>query len=67
MKDLYNKIMLLLCGIPTEKALHFIAGIMVVAIAAIIFPFWANYVLLFSIIIGFLKELVDKLNYGIID
>lgn len=64
MKRLYDKIMSFVGGIPADKALHFIAGLMIVAVTAIVFPCAANYAVVSAVIAGFFKEAIDKFEYG---
>lgn len=59
-----KKILNTLCSIPSDKMLHFIAGLMIVAVTAIIFPCAANYAVVSAIIAGFFKEAIDKFDYG---
>ena len=59
-----KKIITTLCAIPSDKMLHFIAGLMIVAVTAIIFPCAANYAVVSAIIAGFFKEAIDKFDYG---
>ena len=51
-------------GIPADKALHFIAGMMIVAVTAIVFPCAANYAVVSAVIAGFFKEAIDEFDYG---
>jgi hypothetical protein len=50
--------------IPSDKALHFIAGLLVVAIAATIFPCVADWAIVFALIAGVGKEIRDEIVYG---
>lgn len=51
-------------NIPPDKALHFIAGLLVVAFVATIIPCIANWAIIFAIIAGLGKEIRDELVYG---
>lgn len=53
-----------LCSISSDKMLHFVAGLMIVAVAAIVFPCAANYAIVSAVIAGFFKEAIDKFEYG---
>lgn len=53
-----------LCTLPSDKMLHFIAGLMIVAVTAIVFPCVANYAVVSAVVAGFLKEAVDEFDYG---
>lgn len=54
-------------NIPSDKALHFIAGLLVVAIAATIFPCVADWAIVFALIAGVSKEIRDEIVYGSFD
>lgn len=51
-------------NIPPDKALHFIAGLLVVAFVATIIPCIDNRAIIFAIIAGIGKEIRDELVYG---
>ena len=53
--------------IQVDKALHFIAGWLVVAIVATIFPFVANVAVVFACIAGVVKEARDEAADGSFD
>jgi hypothetical protein len=53
-----------ICNIPADKALHLIAGMLVVAFVATIFPCVANWAIVFTIIVGTGKEIRDEVVYG---
>lgn len=59
-----KKIINTLISIPSDKMLHFIAGLMIVAVTAIVFPCAANYAIVSAIIAGFFKEAIDEFDYG---
>lgn len=59
-----KKIITTLCTIPSDKMLHFIAGLMIVAVTAIVFPCAANYAVVSAVIAGFFKEAIDEFDYG---
>jgi hypothetical protein len=51
-------------NIPPDKALHFIAGLLVVALAATTLPSVANWAIVFALIAGVGKEIRDEIVYG---
>lgn len=51
-------------NIPSDKALHFIAGLLVVAIAATTLPSVANWAIVFALVAGVGKEIRDEVVYG---
>lgn len=53
-----------ICSVPLDKALHFIAGMLVVAFVATIFPCVSNWAIVFAIIVGTGKEIRDEVVYG---
>lgn len=59
-----KKIINTLGTIPSDKMLHFIAGLMIVAVTAIVFPCAANYAIVSAVITGFGKEAIDEFDYG---
>lgn len=50
--------------IQSDKALHFIAGMLVVAVVATIFPCMAEWSVVVSIVDGVGKEIRDEVVYG---
>lgn len=50
--------------IPSDKALHFIAGMLVVAVIATAIPCVAPFAIVFGIIAGIAKEVRDEIVYG---
>ena len=59
-----KRIINILCAIPSDKMLHFIAGLMIVVVTAIVFPCAANYAIVSAIIAGFFEEAIDEFDYG---
>lgn len=59
MKKLYDKIMSFVGGIPADKALHFIAGMIVSAIAAICVPSISSFAFVIAFACGLAKEVID--------
>ena len=62
-----EKIFKWLGNIPTDKALHFIAGLIIVAVLATFFPKAADHVWLGAVILGFGKEIYDLFADGKFD
>lgn len=60
MKRLLN----LLGSIPSDKMLHFIAGMLITAFVAVIVPRFAPIAMTVSVVAGFAKELRDEITYG---
>ena len=60
MKRLLN----MLGSIPSDKMLHFIAGILITAVIAAVFPRFAPLAAVVAIVAGFAKELRDEIAYG---
>lgn len=56
-----------LCNIPADKALHLIAGMLVVAVVATIFPCMAEWLVVVAIVAGVGKEIRDEVVYGDFD
>lgn len=54
-----EKIFKWLGNIPSDKALHYIAGLIIVAVLATFFPKAADHVWLGAVILGFGKEIYD--------
>lgn len=59
-----EKIFNWLGNIPTDKALHFIAGMLIVAVVTALFPVAADYTFLAAVVIGFFKEFCDLFTDG---
>ena len=54
----------MLGSIPSDKMLHFIVGMLITAIAAVIVPQFAPIAMTVTVIAGFAKELRDEIAYG---
>lgn len=67
MEKLYNKIMSFVGGIPTDKALHFIAGMLVCAIVAVALPVIAPFSFVIAFAAGLAKEVFDLFTNGHFD
>lgn len=59
-----KRIINILDTIPSDKMLHFIAGLMIVAVTAIVFPCAANYAVVSAVAAGLSKEAIDEFDYG---
>ena len=55
-----------LFGFSTDKYLHLIAGAAITALCALI-PYFAPFALTFGVVAGVIKEIVDKISYGVFD
>lgn len=60
MKRLLNR----LGSIPCDKMLHFIAGMLIAAIVAVLVPRFAPIAMTVAVVAGFAKELRDEIAYG---
>lgn len=56
-----------LCSIPSDKMLHFIAGMLITAFVAVITPRFAPLAAVVAVIAGFAKEIRDEIAYGGVD
>lgn len=59
MKNIMNKI----GSIPSDKMLHFIAGMLITAIVAVIVPRFTPIAMTVAVVAGFAKELRDEIVY----
>lgn len=64
MKKFIKKIEALVGGIPADKALHFIAGMLVAAIAAICVPSISSFAFVIAFACGLAKEVIDLFTHG---
>lgn len=64
MKKLYNKIIGFVGSIPADKALHFIAGMFVCAIVAIVIPVISQFAFAVAFATGLAKEVFDHFYTG---
>lgn len=60
MKRLFN----ILVSIPCDKMMHFIAGMLITAIVAVIVPRFAPIAMTVAVVAGFAKEIRDEITYG---
>lgn len=63
MKNLLN----ILYNIPTDKYLHFIVGMLISIFTAFLIPTGMYWCVLPAFIVGLLKEIYDKQDYGLFD
>lgn len=61
------KILNKITSIPSDKLLHFIAGVIIVLVISIAFPITESFCFIFAIIAGVGKEIYDKCDYGLFD
>lgn len=54
----------MLGSIPSDKMLHFIAGLMITAFVAVVTPRFAPLAVTVAVIAGLAKELRDEIAYG---
>lgn len=59
-----NKFFEFLCNIPSDKMLHYIAGMLIVAITMTAFPFTMDAAFLTAVVAGFAKEVYDLFHDG---
>ena len=60
MKRLLN----MLGSIPSDKMLHFIVGMLITAIVAVLVPRFTPIAMTVAVVAGFAKELRDEITYG---
>lgn len=54
----------MLGSIPSDKMLHFIVGMLITAIVAVIVPRFTPIAMSVAVVAGFAKELRDEIAYG---
>ena len=59
-----KRLLKMLGSIPSDKMLHFIAGMLITAIVAVIVPRFAPIAMSVAVVAGFAKELRDEIAYG---
>ena len=59
-----KRLLKILGSIPSDKMLHFIVGMLITAIAAVIVPRFAPIAMTVAVVAGFAKELRDEIAYG---
>lgn len=64
MKKIIEKIEAIVGGIPADKALHFIAGMLIAAIVAIVVPQVRSFSFVVAFAAGLGKELIDEIRYN---
>lgn len=60
MKRLFNFV----ASIPHDKLLHFIAGMLITALVAVVFARFAPLAVTVAVVAGFAKEAYDEWAYG---
>lgn len=56
-----KKLLNFVASIPHDKLLHFIAGVLITAVVAVVFP---RFAVLGAIVAGLAKEVYDEITYG---
>ena len=59
-----KRLLKILGSIPSDKMLHFIAGMLITAIVAVIVPRFAPIAMTVAVVAGFAKEIRDEIAYG---
>lgn len=59
-----KRLLKILGSIPSDKMLHFIAGMLITATIAVIVPRFAPIAMTVTVVAGFAKELRDEIAYG---
>lgn len=59
-----KKIIDFLASIRADRLLHFIAGMIITAVVAIVLPKAAPLAFIMAFVAGFAKEVFDEINYG---
>lgn len=59
-----KRLLQILGSIPSDKMLHFIAGMLGTAIVAVLVPRFAPIAMSVAVVAGFAKELRDEITYG---
>jgi hypothetical protein len=54
----------MLGSIPSDKMLHFIVGMLITAIVAVLVPRFTPIAMTVAVVAGFAKELRDEITYG---
>ena len=67
MKKIIEKIEAIVGGIPADKALHFIAGMLIAAIVAIVLPVISPFAFVIAFAAGLAKEVFDMFINGYLD
>lgn len=60
MKAVFNKVWNWIGGISADRCKHFIAGLLVAAITAIVLPQIASFAFVIAFVAGLIKEVVDE-------
>lgn len=59
-----KRLLKILGAIPCDKMQHFIAGLLITAIVAVLVPRFAPIAMTVAVVAGFAKELRDEITYG---
>lgn len=59
-----KRLLKILGAIPSDKMLHFIAGLLITAIVAVLVPRFAPIAMTVAVVAGFAKEIRDEIAYG---
>lgn len=59
-----KRLLKILGSIPSDKMLHFIAGMLGTAIVAVLVPRFAPIAMSVAVVAGFAKEVRDEIAYG---
>ena len=59
-----KKLLNFVANIPHDKLLHFIAGMLITALVAVVFAHFAPLAVTVTVVVGFAKEAYDEYSYG---
>lgn len=59
-----KKLLNFVASIPRDKLLHFIAGMLITALVAVVFARFAPLAVTVAVLAGFAKEAYDEYSYG---
>ena len=59
-----KKLLNFVASIPRDKLLHFIAGMLITALVAVVFARFAPLAVTVAVVAGFAKEAYDEYSYG---
>ena len=59
-----KRLLKILGSIPSDKMLHFIVGMLITAIVAVIVPRFTPIAMTVAVVAGFAKEIRDEIAYG---
>lgn len=58
-RKIWNKLVALVCKVPYDKLLHFIAGLIIAAFFALVAPSWKWGAIVSALVAGVAKEVFD--------